>query len=178
MRGKTAGKGIMGVAEVDLPREKLERSGPEGLQSEELLAILLRTGYEGRNVLEVSQKVLAKHPPEELVMMDLASLTCIKGIGRAKAAGLVAAFELSRRALNSGMGIEPAITRPGDIVSVIADIKGKRKEHFLAVFLNARNQVICREEVSIGSLNASLVQTRDVRPIGRYLGYHSGSGWW
>ena len=178
MRGKTAGKGIMGVAEVDLPREKLERSGPEGLQSEELLAILLRTGYEGRNVLEVSQKVLAKHPPEELVKMDLASLTRIKGIGRAKAAGLVAAFELSRRALNSGMGIEPTITRPGDIVSVIADIKGKRKEHFLAVFLNARNQVICREEVSVGSLNASLVQTRDVRPIGRYLGYHSGSGWW
>ena len=89
--------------------------------------------------------------------MDLASLTRIKGIGRAKAAGLVAAFELSRRALNSGMGIEPAITRPGDIVSIIADIKAKRKEHFLAVFLNARNQVICREEVSVGSLNASLV---------------------
>ena len=162
MRGQTAGKGIVGVAEVDLPREKLERSGPEGLQSEELLAILLRTGYEGRNVLEVSQKVLAKHPPEELVKMDLASLTRIKGIGRAKAAGLVAAFELSRRALNSGMGIEPTITRPGDIVSVIADIKGKRKEHFLAVFLNARNQVICREEVSVGSLNASLVHPREV----------------
>jgi DNA repair protein RadC len=162
MRGQTAGKGIVGVAEVDLPREKLERSGPEGLQSEELLAILLRTGYEGNNVLEVSQKVLAKHPQEELVKMDLASLTRIKGIGRAKAAGLVAAFELSRRALNSGMGIEPAITRPGDIVSVIADIKAKRKEHFLAVFLNARNQVICREEVSVGSLNASLVHPREV----------------
>lgn len=153
---------ILGVAEVDLPREKLERSGPEGLQSEELLAILLRTGYEGRNVLEVSQRVLAKHPPEALVKMDLGALRRIKGIGRAKAAGLVAAFELARRALNSGMGVAPAVTRPGDIVAVIGDIKDKRKEHFLAVFLNARNQVICREDVSVGSLNASLVHPREV----------------
>ena len=47
--------GIAGVADVDMPREKLERLGPEALRDEELLAILLRTGYEGRNVLEISR---------------------------------------------------------------------------------------------------------------------------
>lgn len=154
--------GINGVADVDMPREKLERLGPEALRNEELLAILLRTGYEGKNVLEVAGTILRKHSPEKLLEMDLESLTRIKGIGRAKAAGLVAAFELSRRALNQGIGIAPSISRPVDVVSMVADIKDRRKEYFVAVFLNARNQVICRETVSVGSLNASLVHPREV----------------
>ena len=154
--------GIDGVAEMDMPREKLDRLGPEALQDEELLAILLRTGYEGKNVLEVARAILRKHPPSALLEMGLEALTRIKGIGRAKGAGLVAAFELSRRALNQGMGIAPAISRPADVLPVIADIKDRRKEYFVAVFLNARNQVICREDVSIGSLNASLVHPREV----------------
>ena len=91
------GGGIAGVADVDMPREKLERLGPEALRDEELLAILLRTGYEGRNVLEVAGAILRKHSPPELMEMKLEALIRIKGIGRAKAAGLVAGFELSRR---------------------------------------------------------------------------------
>ena len=154
--------GINGVADVDMPREKLERLGPEALRNEELLAILLRTGYEGKNVLDVAGAILRKHSPEKLLEMDLESLTRIMGIGRAKGAGLVAAFELSRRALNQGIGIAPSISRPVDVVSMVADIKDRRKEYFVAVFLNARNQVICRETVSVGSLNASLVHPREV----------------
>ena len=171
------GNGIAGVADVDMPREKLERLGPEGLRDEELLAILLRTGYEGKNVLEVAGAILRKHPPEALLEMGLEALVRIKGIGRAKAAGLVAGFELARRALNQGIGIAPQISRPADVLPVIADIKDRRKEYFVAVFLNARNQVICREDVSVGSLNASLVQPREVRSIGRDLGYPSRLGW-
>jgi len=65
------GKGsrIEGVADVDLPREKLGRVGPEALKSEELLAILLRTGYEGSNVLTVARKVIAQYPCDRLVPM-------------------------------------------------------------------------------------------------------------
>ena len=155
--------GIPGVADVDMPREKLEQLGPEALRNEELLAILLRTGYEGKHVLEVASGVLRRHPPAALLEMGFDALTRIKGVGRAKAAGLVSAFELARRALNQGMGVAPAITRPTDVLSVVADIKDWRKEYFVAVFLNARNQVICREDVSVGSLNASLVQTRLVQ---------------
>lgn len=154
--------GIVGVAEVDMPREKLERLGVEALRDEELLAVLLRTGYEGRNVLDVSQGILKKYPVEVLIGLDFADLTQIKGVGRAKAAGLVAGFELAKRGLNQGMGIAPAITRPVDAVGLLADIKDHRKEHFVALFLNARNQVICREDVSVGSLNASLVHPREV----------------
>lgn len=154
--------GIAGVADVDMPREKLERLGPEGLRDEELLAILLRTGYEGRNVLEISRGIAKRYPVNKLVDMDLKELTTIKGIGRAKAASLVAGFELAKRGLNQGIGIEPSITSPVDVLGFLTDIKDRRKEYFVALFLNARNQVICREDVSIGSLNASLVHPREV----------------
>ena len=154
--------GIAGVADVDMPREKLERLGPEALRDEELLAILLRTGYEGRNVLEISRGIVKRYPVNKLVDMDLKELTTIKGIGRAKAAGLVAGFELAKRGLNQGIGIEPSITSPVDVLGFLTDIKDRRKEYFVALFLNARNQVICREDVSIGSLNASLVHPREV----------------
>ena len=154
--------GIAGVADVDMPREKLERLGPEALRDDELLAILLRTGYEGRNVLEVSREIFRRFSVDELVDMDLKKLTTIKGIGRAKAAGLVAGFELAKRGLNQGMGIEPSITSPADVLGLLTDIKDRRKEYFVALFLNARNQVICRENVSVGSLNASLVHPREV----------------
>lgn len=150
------------MADVDMPREKLERLGPEALRDEELLAILLRTGYEGRNVLEISRGIIKRFPVNELVDMDLKNLTTIKGIGRAKAAGLVAGFELAKRGLNQGIGIEPSITSPVDVLGFLTDIKDRRKEYFVALFLNARNQVICREDVSVGSLNASLVHPREV----------------
>ncbi|MBT3601745.1 MAG: DNA repair protein RadC [Candidatus Latescibacteria bacterium] len=153
---------IAGVADVDLPREKLERLGAEALRDEELLAVLLRTGYEGRNVLDISQGVLRKYPIPQLMDLGFEALTQIKGVGRAKAAGLVAGFELAKRGLNQGMGIAPSITCPADGAGMLADIKDHRKEHFIALFLNARNQVICREDVSVGSLNASLVHPREV----------------
>ncbi len=155
-------EGFPGVADIDLPREKMERLGPEALRNEELLAVLLRTGYEGKNVLEIASEILVKRSPEELMKMGLAELTRIKGIGRAKAAGMMAAFEFSRRGLGKGIGIAPTITSPADLVPIVSDIKDRRKEYFVAVFLNARNQVICREDVSVGSLNASLVHPREV----------------
>ena len=162
MNGIVSSGRIAGVADVDMPREKLERLGAEALRDEELLAILLRTGYEGRNVLEISRGIIRRFSVETLVEMELEALTKIKGVGRAKAAGLIAGFELARRGFNRGMGIAPSIACPADAVGLLTDIKDRRKEHFVALFLNARNQVICREDVSVGSLNASLVHPREV----------------
>jgi DNA repair protein RadC len=156
------GSRIDGVADVDLPREKLDRVGADALKSEELLAILLRTGYEGRNVLSVARRVLDQHPCDQLVRMTLGELVKIKGIGQAKASVLVAAFELARRAFDHDVGIAPTISAPRDILPLIADIKDHRKEHFLALFLNGRNQVIRREDVSIGSQSQTLVHPREV----------------
>ncbi|MSS72928.1 MAG: JAB domain-containing protein [Candidatus Latescibacteria bacterium] len=154
--------GISGLAKVDMPREKLSTRGPEALKDEELLAILLGTGYEGKNVLEVSKAILRKHPKEKLLDLTFETLTSIKGIGGAKASILMAGFELAKRALNRGIGILPTISKPADVLPLVVDLREKRKEHFVALLLNARNQVLHREDVSVGSLNASLVHPREV----------------
>ena len=153
---------IDGVADIDLPWEKIKRLGPEAVKDEELLAILLRTGYGNNDVLELSKSILKKHSLDSLIGMNWEEIQKVKGINIAKATLLLAAFELARRGLNQGMGILPSISRPADILPIISDIKDQKKEFFLAVFLNARNQVICREDVSVGSLNASLVHPREV----------------
>jgi len=163
MNRREKGKsGIAGIAKVDMPREKLSARGPEALKDEELLAILLGTGYEGRNVLQVSQAILRKHPKEKLLDLTFEQLTTLKGVGQAKAAILLAGFELARRALNRGIGILPAISKPSDVLPIVADLREKRKEHFVALLLNARNQVLHREDVSVGTLSASLVHPREV----------------
>lgn len=150
------------VAQVELPRERLARHGVEALRDCELLAILLGTGYRGHNVMQVAQAVLDRHPKEELIAMRLEELSRLKGLGKVKAATLVAAFELARRGLQLGMGIMPAISTPAETVHLLAEIKDQRKEFFLCLYLNARNQVIHKEVISIGSLSASIVHPREV----------------
>jgi DNA repair protein RadC len=83
-------------------------------------------------------------------------------MGRAKAGVLVAAGELARRGLRKGLGVLPVISSPAETLPLLAEIKDQRREHFVCLFLNARNQVIHREVVSIGSLSASIVHPREV----------------
>lgn len=150
------------IHDVNLPWEKLKRVGVEGLQDEELLSIIIKSGYNHLDALEFSQKILRSHPISKLMNMGRDQLIRLKGITETKANLIISAFELSRRALNQGMGIAPSITCPADAAGMVADIKDCHKEHFIALFLNARNQVIHREQVSVGSLNASLVHPREV----------------
>ncbi len=159
---------LPGVAASELPRERLAGLGVEALKDYELLAIMLGTGYRGRNVLEMAQAVLEAHPKEELLNMDLGQLGRLKGVGGAKASVLVAAFELARRALRQGLGVMPAIASPTEAVGLMAEIKDQRKECFLCLYLNARNQVSHREVVSIGSLSASIVHPREVFQVAVY----------
>ncbi len=151
-----------GLASSDLPRERLLRYGVEALKEHELLAIVLGTGYRGRSVLEVAEAILEIHPKEALMEMDVENLLHIKGLGKAKASVLVAAFELARRGLQQGLGVLPIISNPAAAVALLTEIKDQRKEYFLCLYLNARNQVIHKEVVSIGSLSASIVHPREV----------------
>jgi len=74
----------------------------------------------------------------------------------------VAAFELARRGLQKGLGVQPVICSPTDVLPLLADIKDQRREHFLCLYLNASNQVIHREIVSIGSLSSAILHPREV----------------
>ena len=167
----TAGGGTMAIGEggaSQLPRERLARDGVEALRDSELLALVLGTGYRGCNVLDVARGIVEKHDLGELMSFDLGQLSRLKGVGKAKAAILLAAFELSRRALDKGLGVLPIISTPTETIPLLAEIKDQRKEYFVCLYLNARNQVIHKEVISIGSLSASIVHPREVFQVGVY----------
>ena len=153
---------IKNLPKHEQPREKLMEKGVENLRDNELMAILLRTGIEGKNVLKVSEEILKKFPKKKLLSLDFEKLSRIKGIGPGKACLLLAAFELTKRALDVEDNNLPTINVAKDAVAQLQELRTAKKEHFVVLYLNARNQLIYKETISIGTLNASLVHPREV----------------
>jgi DNA repair protein RadC len=144
------------------PREKLIEKGAENLRDSELMAILLRTGTKGKNVMKVSAEILQKFPTKNLLALNFKDLAKIKGIGSGKACLLLAAFELTKRALEVEDNNLPTIISAKDAVAQLQELRNVKKEHFVVLYLNARNQLIHKETISIGTLNASLIHPREV----------------
>lgn len=159
---------IKDLPKVDRPREKLEKYGPERLSDSELLAILLRTGSEGINVVELAGKILRKFSGVGLAKASVKELKNTFGLGSAKACEISACFELGRRLLQNKQST--LILSPKDVWDELKDIRDHRKEHFIIFFLDSRNQEIKREIISVGSLNSNLVHPREVfEPAVRHL---------
>jgi len=159
---------IKDLPRVDRPREKLEKYGPEKLTNSELLAILLGTGSKGINVIELANKILKKFSGDGVSKANTVELKNTFGLGSAKACEIVACFELGRRLLQHKQSA--LLLSPKDVWDELKDIRDNKKEHFVIFFLDARNQEIKREIISIGSLNANLVHPREVfEPAVRYL---------
>lgn len=144
------------------PREKLLNFGPDNLKDFELIAILLRTGVKGKSALDLAKQILKKHPIATLLNLSASELIQLKGIDRSKACTILAAFELSKRALNKFDNSLPLIDSPQKAVDQLTEFRTKTKEHFICLYLNARNQLIHKEVISIGTLNSSLVHPREV----------------
>lgn len=144
------------------PRERLMQRGPAALRDHELLAIMLGSGVKGRSVLDLSAEILAQHPDGALARLSPAQLRAIRGIGPAKACALLASTELVRRWLREDDGVLPAIESPQDAADQVPELRHAKKEHFLALYLNARNQLVAKETVSVGTLTANLVHPREV----------------
>src|SRR5258708_1501993 len=153
---------IRDMAIVERPRERLEKLSAEALRDSELLAIVLRTGYRGHGALEVAETLLAKTPLPELLVMPLAQMKRLRGMGMSRAATLIAAAELLRRGQSKTNSDVPVIQSMNDIVAQSVELRGKKKEHLLAFFLNARHQMIAKEIISIGTLTASLAHPREI----------------
>lgn len=151
---------IKDLPKIERPREKLEKYGPEKLSNSELLAILLRTGGKGLNVVEMSRKILGKFSGDGLAKASVKELKNTFGLGSAKACEIIACFELGRRLLQNKKS--QIYLTPKDIWQELKDIRDNKKEHFVIFFLDARNQEIKREIISVGSLNANLVHPREV----------------
>jgi len=142
------------------PRERLRQSGAESLADAELLALVLGSGVAGRSASRTG-RLLARHHPAELAGWPFARWLAVAGVGPARAAALVAAFELGRRAHARPPGRAP-IRGPEDVLAHVRDLPRARREHFVVLLLNARHELERRETVSIGSLNASIVHPREV----------------
>lgn len=153
---------IKDLPKIERPREKLIAKGAENLKDSELLAILLRTGIAGKNVIEIASQILSKNSKKRLLQMTYQDLLKIKGIDSAKATTLLAAFELSKRAMEVNDTNLPTINTAKDAVAQLTDLRNLKKEHFVALYINARNKLTHRDLVSVGTLNANLVHPREV----------------
>jgi len=161
MPDKTKRK-IKDLPKAERPREKLEKKGAQALRKEELLAIILRTGIKGKNVLQVAQDILLKYGDKKLVDVSYKELRNIRGVGPSKAAQAIAAIELGKRLYKEKVEKEIFINSPEDVLKEVNHIKKKKKENFVVLYLDARNKLIYKETVSIGTLNANLVHPREV----------------
>ncbi len=144
------------------PREKLIKMGVSNLKNNELLAILFRTGNKKQNAIELAESLLFTYPLKNLFQKSYEELISIFGIDIGKATSLLAAFELSKRALDIEDNNVILIQKPKDVIVQVAEIRKQKKEYFIALFLNARNQLVHKETISIGTLTASLVHPREV----------------
>ncbi len=147
------------------PREKLALRGAHNLTDAELLAILLRTGLKGKNVLTVAMELInSSGNLARLATKSLKELQKIPGIGKDKAITLAAAFELSRRSLSQERSIlKKKITSPDEIADfLIPLLRDRVNEVFLIICLNSANQVIAHKQVSEGTLDMSLVSPREI----------------
>ncbi len=151
---------VKNIHKIEQPREKLEKYGAGKLSDFELLAIILRTGPKGGGVLGLSKSILKKFPGVSLAQSSVKELQTISGLGLAKACEIVACFEFGRRMLNDKQ--VNLILSPQSVWEKMSDIRSSRKEHFVVFFLDTQNQVIKREVVSVGTLNASLIHPREV----------------
>jgi DNA repair protein RadC len=151
---------IKNLPKFKRPREKLETQGPKALKDHELLAILLRTGYQGKSALEVAKRILKRYPQNKLANLSFKELAKIKGVGKSRAATIIAAFTLSRRVNLDQKAIK--INSPEDAFKVLSFIRNKKREYFVALYLDAENKLIAQKVISIGSLEASIVHPREV----------------
>lgn len=156
---------IKSMPEDDRPREKLAGKGPESLSDAELLAILLRTGKKGRNVIEVARDLLEEHGNLALLAgKSLSAITKVNGIGKDKGATLLAAFEISRRiGLRAKNFSEYQISTPSEVGEIFVPIlRDEEKEKFIVVCLNTSNKIIRYSVISVGNLDTSVVHPREV----------------
>lgn len=155
---------IRDVPLEERPRERFIENGPNSLSNQDLLALILRTGSQKESVLQLSQKLLQHFDGLRLLKdASLEELTSIKGIGSAKAIQLLATFELAGRISNMKDEDRYVIRSPEDGSKFLMnEMRFLSQEHFVCLYLNTKNQVLHKQTIFIGSLNASIVHPREI----------------
>ncbi|WP_040981676.1 RadC family protein [Oceanobacillus jeddahense] len=148
----------------DRPRERLLKHGADKLSNQEILSILIGSGSKNDPVQLLADRILMHFEGIKLLRdATVEELIAIKGIGTAKSLNILAAIELGKR-ISSYKAVDVYIIRsPEDGANyVMEEMRNLAQEHFVALFLNTKNQIIHRQTLFIGSLNASIVHPREL----------------
>ncbi|MDP1759912.1 MAG: DNA repair protein RadC [Candidatus Woesebacteria bacterium] len=154
---------IHDLPKEERPRERLVKFGEDALSAQELLQVILGRGIAGESVAVTAQKLLSQFGSlQKLAEASIEELSSIKGIGLAKATQIKAVFEIGRRVSTQVLTYKSKeLTDPKKVYQLIKNkLKDYHKEHFFIIALNSRNHSIA--EVSVGSLDASVVHPREV----------------
>jgi DNA repair protein RadC len=146
----------------ELPREKLLKYGASALTDSELLAIFLRTGIVGKNVMQLAREIIMHFGTLAALFAASESDICaIKGLGKAKFVQLQACLEMSLRHTHEQIQSQDAITNPDQVKQFVqAKLRNHPNEVFAALFLDNQHRVIAFEELFFGTINASSVHPR------------------
>ena len=151
-------KTISTLYREDRPREKLLAKGVNALKAYELLAIILGSGTQGKDVIKLSKEII-KILDNEFETLTLNRLLEVHGLGQVKAMQILSAVELSRRYL---IQQNIKISSAEDVYQELKAYANKKQEYFLSITLDGASHVIETRIISIGTLNQSLVHPREV----------------
>jgi len=148
---------IKDLPPTDRPRERLVEVGAESLQVVELLAILLRTGVQGENAIQVAYNLLNTfHGLKGIHQASFQDVCEVRGVGPAKAAQIKAALALGNHLWKEGQDSRPVIHSPGDAADLVRfEMAGLSQEQLWVLVLDSRNRVISTEKLYVGSINSS-----------------------
>jgi adenine-specific DNA-methyltransferase len=152
---------IKDIPKIDRPRERFLKKGSEALSKSDLLAILLGSGIKGKNVKQLSEQIIKKFG-KNFLNIKVEDLLEVSGIGQAKALQIISAISLVKRFYDEEKGGDTIIKNQQDVLSLTYDLRDKKKEYLVCLYLNARNALIKKEIISVGLLDKSLIHPREI----------------
>lgn len=146
------------------PRERLEHYGAGALSTSELLAIILRTGVGGENVINLASRLLAQFGGlRGLFKADLAQISALKGMGQAKTAQVKAALELGRRLLTASPEERPQVKSPADVADLLLlEMGALEQEEMRVLFLDTKSRVLGISTIYVGSLHTAWLRVGEL----------------
>ncbi|MDO4281810.1 MAG: DNA repair protein RadC [Peptococcaceae bacterium] len=146
------------------PRERLERGSAKSLSDTELIAILLGTGTSGHDVMALADEILCQSGGiEGLLQLNMRSLCDFKGVGKGKAATLLAAIEIGRRLMRTGRREQQQITDSLAASQLIrGNLRTSEQESFHVIYLDSKNRPLEVRELFVGTVNGTSIHLRDI----------------
>ena len=146
------------------PRERLIYAGAGALNTAELLAIILRVGGQGENVIRMAERVLAEFGGVAgLAQASVEEMCAVRGLGQAKAAQIKAALELGRRLMAASPQERPQIRTPADVANIVMlEMSLLAQEELRVALLDTKNYLTGIKSVYVGSINATVVRVGEI----------------